>query len=296
MNDRIETTTRSAIASRRNWLHFLFSGAVLLGSLAYYQTMQAEALRHEVALLQRDNTALRASLSKSDGALKKALVEFHSELDRVHATLISVRAETGQGLASAQVVAVHHADALMRQLEKKRRQEEELQRQLRAELNRVKESTAETSTRLNGISNDVGSVRSEVESVRSVAREASSNAEQTRGNLGMKIATNADEIQMLRELGDRNVFEFDLAKSDGVQRVGDIELMVDKTDTRHNSFTVEILAADQRFEKRDRNVNEPVQFYVPGKGSQPYELVVNEVGKNTIRGYLSTPKVTLSRK
>jgi len=295
VSDTNESTTKPALAGRSNWIHFLFSGVILLGSMAFYETTQAEALRHEVAQLRRENSALRTNLSKSDRSLQQSLAAFHEELDRFQAELAGARAETGESLATAQAAAVRHADALVSKLEKKRRQEETQQRQLSAELNRVAQSTAETSMRLNGISSDVGSVRSEVESARSVAMQATANLQQTRGDLGMiggLVATNSDEIQMLRDLGDRNVYEFTLAKSNGMQRIGDIQVALDKTDTKHNLFTVEILAADQRVEKRDKNINEPVQFYVPGKGGQPYELVINEVSRNTVKGYLATPKLT----
>jgi chromosome segregation ATPase len=271
---------------------------ILLGSLAYYQSSQAEILRGEVAQLRTDNKLLRTNLAKSDSALQKALADFHKELGQVHEELVHASAQTGENLAMAQASAARHADALVGKLETKHRQQEEQQRQLTAELNRVKESTDETSTRLNGISSDVGRVKSEVESVSSVARQASSNLQQARGDLGMMsglIATNAEEIQMLRDLGDRNVYEFTMTKSDGMHRVGDIQVVLSRTDAKRNLFTVEILAADQRVEKRDKTINEPVQFYVPGKGSQPYELVVNEVGKNTVKGYLAAPKVSFAR-
>lgn len=293
-----ENTIIGSLATRRNWMHFLFSGIVLLGSLAYYQSSQAEMLRAEVAQLRNDNKILRTNLSKSDHALQQALAEFHKELDQFHVELVTAHEQTGESVAIAQASAVRHAEALVGKLEKKHRQQEEQQRQLSAELNSVKESTEETSTRLNGISSDVGQVKNEVEMVGSVARQASSNLQQTRGDMGMLsglIATNADEIQMLRDLGDRNVYEFTVAKSDGMYRVGDIQMVLAKTDAKRNLFTVEILAADQRVEKRDKTVNEPVQFYVPGKGTQPYELVVNEIGKNTVKGYLATPKVSMAR-
>jgi hypothetical protein len=293
-----ETTARTTIATRANWVHFLFSGVILLGSMAYYQSTQAEALRREVAQLQSESSVLRTSLAKSNHSLQQSLVDFHQELGQFHTELAHAHAETGEGLAIAQAAATRHADALVGKLERKRRQQEEQQLQLTAELNKVRESTDETSTRLNGISSDVGRVKSEVESVRSVARQANSNLQQTHGDLGMMsglIATNAEEIQMLRDLGDRNVFEFSLMKSGGMQRVGDIQITLGRTDAKRNRFTLEILAADQRVEKRDKSINEPVQFYVPGKSGQPYELVVNEVGKDTVKGYLATPRVTIAR-
>jgi len=291
-------TGSTASRIRGNWVHFLFSGVILLGSMAYYQTTQAEALRHEVDSLHRDNSTLRLSLLKSNRDLQQALAELHNELAGVHAKIENAHNETGASLAQAQAAATRHADVLVSQLEKKRRQLEEHEKQLSAELNRIRQSTDETSSRLNFISRDVGNVKNEVESVKSVEQQARANLQATRGDVGMiggLVATNSEEIQMLRDLGDRNIYEFALSKSGGPQRVGDIQVTVEKTDAKKNTFTVEIVAADQKVEKRDKNINEPVQFYVPGKGSQPYEFVVNEVGKNTLRGYLATPKVTYSR-
>jgi DNA repair exonuclease SbcCD ATPase subunit len=294
----LEGTLKTTSASRANWIHFLFSGIVLLGSITWFEASQAGVLRREVAQLRRDNSALRASLSNSDQELQQTLASFQKEIEQFHAELATTRAQTDQSLTAAEEAAVRHADALVSKLDKSRRQQEAQQRQLSAELIKVKQSTAETSTRLNGISSDVGTVQREVESVGSEARQANANLQQARGDMGMMsglIATNGDEIQMLRDLGDRNVYEFTLEKSTGMQRIGDIQVVLDKTDAKHNRFTVEILAADQRVEKRDKNVNEPVQFYVPGKGGQPYELVVNEVGKSSVKGYLATPIATIAR-
>jgi chromosome segregation ATPase len=280
--------------NRSTWVHFLFSGFVLLLSIVFYQSSQAETLRRQLMQIQHDNLALKSSLTKSDHSLQEALADFHRELHQFHEELASASAETDE----AQEAAVRRADALIGRLEKKHSQQEEMQRQLRAELNKVKQSTAETSTQLSGISNVVGSVKSEVELVRSDARQANSGLRETRGDLGNisgMIATNAAEIQTLRERGDRNVYEFTLEKSGGMQRVGDVQIELDKTDAKRNRFTVEIQAADQRVERRDRAINEPVQFYVPGKGGLAYELVVNEVGKNSVKGYLAAPKVTMAR-
>ena len=66
------------------------------------------------------------------------------------------------------------------------------------------------------------------------------------------------------------------------------------TSEQGHRFTIELLADDKRVEKKDKNLNEPVQFYV-SKARQPYEIVVNEVKKDQIVGYLATPKVQTSR-
>jgi len=67
-----------------------------------------------------------------------------------------------------------------------------------------------------------------------------------------------------------------------------------KADAKRNRFTLAVLADDKRVEKKDRTINEPVQFYT-SKAPQPYELVINQVTKTGIVGYLSTPKDTSSR-
>jgi len=63
-----------------------------------------------------------------------------------------------------------------------------------------------------------------------------------------------------------------------------------KTDAKRSKFTLDVYADDKTYDKKDRNVNEPLQFYA-GKDPALYEVVVNSIGdKNTIKGYLSTPK------
>jgi hypothetical protein len=103
------------------------------------------------------------------------------------------------------------------------------------------------------------------------------------------IATNAQELQALRRLGERNYIEIKLGKTKVPQRVGDITLKLKSTDTKKNKYTVEVNADDKLTEKKDKNVNEPIQFYT-SKAKQPYEIVINQVQKDMIVGYLSTPK------
>jgi hypothetical protein len=108
------------------------------------------------------------------------------------------------------------------------------------------------------------------------------------------IATNAQELQALRRLGERNYIEIKLGKTKDRQRIGDITLLLKKTDPKKNKYTVEVMADDKLTEKKDKNVNEPVQFYT-SKARQPYEIVINQVQKDMIVGYLSTPKVEATR-
>jgi hypothetical protein len=100
---------------------------------------------------------------------------------------------------------------------------------------------------------------------------------------------------MLRKLGDRTISEFTLSRSDGMVKVGDIQLRLVRTVPKHNLYSLLVNADDKIIEKHNKNTNEPVQFYVTSKAHQPYEIVVNEVSKQTVKGYLAAPKVQTAR-
>ena len=108
------------------------------------------------------------------------------------------------------------------------------------------------------------------------------------------VATNAKELAALKALGQRDYFEFDLAKTQEPQKIGDLRIVLKKTDPKHSRYTVAVLTDDKMVEKKDRTVNEPVQLYL-SDSLQPYEIVINEVKKDKVSGYLVTPKVKLAR-
>ena len=88
--------------------------------------------------------------------------------------------------------------------------------------------------------------------------------------------------------------EFTLAKGKTPQKVGDVSILLKKSDAKSNRYTIDLIADDKRVEKKDKTVNEPVQFLL-SKATQPYELVVNDVKKDSIKGYLAAPKVITQR-
>jgi hypothetical protein len=113
-----------------------------------------------------------------------------------------------------------------------------------------------------------------------------------KGDMGMQsglIARNHDELELLKHKGDRNYYEFTLNKGEK-KPVGTVTLELKKTDAKKNKLTLNIYSDDKKFEKKDKNVNEPLQFY-SGKTPMLFELVVNSINsKNQITGYLATPK------
>jgi hypothetical protein len=193
------------------------------------------------------------------------------------------------------------------------KQSEELSRKLHEQNEQVSGEIAQikdtTNSKFTEVSTDVNGVKQNVETVKASVATTQANLEKTSseirddmkrmvGDMGVMsglIATNGKDLEALRALGERNYFEFDLSKGSGSKRVGDVTITLKKSDPKRNRFTMEVLADDKRVEKKDKTVNEPVQLYVAGN-MQPYEIVVNQVKKDQIVGYLSTPKVKMARR
>jgi hypothetical protein len=144
----------------------------------------------------------------------------------------------------------------------------------------------------------VGTVKGEVAQTKSTLNSTLNDLKSVRGDLGVQsglIATNAKELAALREMGERNYQEFAFTKSNKPQKIGNILVALKKTDPKRNKYTLEVIADDRKIEKKDKYINEPVQFYVQG-ARLPYEIVVNEVQKDKVVGYLAIPKVVQARR
>ncbi len=198
-------------------------------------------------------------------------------------------------VSSSRAEAQKYADQLARELAAEQKRTEQQLSDVKTE---VKDVSTSANAKIADVSGEVSTVKGQVESTRSELEKTIGNLKKVTGDLGEQsgyIATNTKELAALKRFGERNYFEFNLAKTKTPQKVGnDVTLLLKKTDQKRNKYTVEVFADDKRTEKKDRNINEPVQFYV-AKARQPYELVVNEVGKDTIKGYLATPKDQIAR-
>src|SRR3984893_7426984 len=110
-----------------------------------------------------------------------------------------------------------------------------------------------------------------------------------RSELGTLIARNHEEIDVLRRMGERDYVEFTINGKNKPQKVGAITIELRSVDIKKNKFTVALTVDDNRTEKKDRLVDEPVVFY-PRGSHQAEEFVVNSVAKDKISGYISVPK------
>jgi cell division protein FtsB len=152
----------------------------------------------------------------------------------------------------------------------------------------------ESEEKIGAVATDVTGAKKDIEATRTDLEATKSKLDRATGDMGVMsglIAKNHDDLEELRRRGDRNYYEFAIQKAKTPQRVGPVQIAVNKTDAKKSKYTMTVLVDDKSIEKKDKTAGEPVQFYVKGSARlTPYEIVVFEVAKNQITGYLSTPK------
>jgi hypothetical protein len=136
---------------------------------------------------------------------------------------------------------------------------------------------------------DVNKLNGDVSGVKGDLAATNNNLQMARSEMGTLIARNHDEIDTLRRMGQRDYFEFNVTRKAGAERVGSVQVELKDTNTKKNQYTINVLADDKSFEKKNRSVNEPIFFYTGGSHAA-LELVINKVTKTTASGYLSVPK------
>jgi vacuolar-type H+-ATPase subunit I/STV1 len=136
---------------------------------------------------------------------------------------------------------------------------------------------------------DVSKLNGDVTGVQSDLDATKNSLQMARSEMGTLIARNHDEIDQLRRMGQRDYYEFTITRKAGAEKVGSIQVELKDTNTKKNQYTINVLADDKNFEKKNRSVNEPIFFYTGGSHAA-LELVVNKVTKTSATGYLSVPK------
>jgi hypothetical protein len=136
---------------------------------------------------------------------------------------------------------------------------------------------------------DVNKLNSDVTGVRTDLDATKNNLQMARSEMGTLIARNHDEIDQLRRMGTRDYYEFTVTRKAGAQKVGAVQVELKGANPKKNQFTINVLADDKSFEKKNRSVNEPIFFYTSGSHAA-LELVINKVTKSSASGYLSVPK------
>jgi hypothetical protein len=174
-------------------------------------------------------------------------------------------------------------------------------REARGEQTTARLATAEQQTQgqvtavssaVTDVQTDVGGVKTDVAKTQSDLAATNTQLTSMRGDVNghsTLIARNGDELEILKHQGDRNYYQFTLVKGQK-QQVGTVSLELKRADSKKSRYTVAVYSDDKQYEKKDKSLNEPLQFY-SGKQPMLFEIVVNSVSsRNTVTGYLSSPK------
>lgn len=156
----------------------------------------------------------------------------------------------------------------------------------------ISATQADTATKFGQVLSAINGTRIEVAAAKADLAATKSKLQSAVGDLGVQsglIARNHEEVEELKRLGQRDIFEFALKKEKAPHHVGPIQVLLRKTDTKRYRYTIEVVADDKTIEKKDKTVGEPVQFYVR-RDRAPYEIVVFDLNKDEANGYLSAPK------
>jgi hypothetical protein len=240
-----------------------------------------EIMQNEIETLKENSTAMTATQ-------RKHLDELKEELD--------VKSRQANAAASqAKKEALSYADQQAEKLEAENRRTAasvtESVNKVNSDISSVKQSADAANAKIADVGTDVNGVKSDLASTKTTVQQTIADLKSVRGDLGgtqSLVATNGHELEELIKRGERNIVKFTVTrKTKGYQKVGDISLALKNADPKKNKFSLDVMADDKLVEKKDRNINEPLQFYV---SNSLYELVVNTVGKDTVSGYLSTPK------
>jgi chromosome segregation ATPase len=263
----------------------LAAGAIVALFLASgYLFFQVRDLRaenaHNQEIIQNEIDTIKENSTVMTAAQRKHMDDLKEELDNRSRQL-------SQAASQAKKEALTYADEKAKGLEE---EQQKTAQKLSSSINDVNQKAESVNARVDGVNTDVAGVKTDLNSTKNDLSQTKSNLQKVAGDLSgtnSLVATNGKEIEELRRRGERNIIEFSLKKQKNLQKVGDISLRLEKSDMKKNKFTVVLLADDKTVEKKDRNINEPLQFYV---SRSLYEIVVNTVGKDQITGYLSTPK------
>lgn len=115
------------------------------------------------------------------------------------------------------------------------------------------------------------------------------NLNATAGQLSGTIAKNHAQLVALERLGERKYYEFDMFKGKRFHRVGPIEVSLRRTNAKHQFCKLKLIVNDRTLTKKHIDLYEPVLFYTQENG-QPMQLVINEINRHHMHGYLSVPK------
>jgi len=255
------------------WIAVLF-GVVIAGLavLGYASYSTQSRMSHDLDEQQKQNKVLTAQLDQANGRI----ADLKSQMEITAQRMGLTQSELAQAKSRAESI---------------RKEQQSSDQKLTAQIGQVQKESEE---KIGAVATEVGGAKKDIEATKTDLADTKGKLERSLGDMNVMsglIAHNRDDLEDLKRRGDRNYYEFTLQRSKSAQRVGPVQVSLNKTDPKKAKYTITVVADDKTNEKKDKTSGEPVQFYVKGSSRMaPYEIVVFDVGKNQITGYLATPK------
>ena len=258
-------------ASTPRWIIVVFILAFGLIGYAIYTGNEAKT-KLETDLAQANSKA--AVMAAQIDQTNSRVADLKGQLEVTTQKLGFTQAELAQARTLAQNI---------------KQSQQESDAKLTAQIGQVKQ---DTDTKIGAVATDLTGAKGDISSTKQDLEATKAKLTSTVGDLGVQsglIARNQEELDQLKRQGERNIFELHLTKSKTHTRVGPIQVTLTKTDPKKFKYTMTLIADDKTIEKKDKTADEPVQFYIKG-ATRPYEIVIFDVTKDKINGYLATPK------
>jgi len=224
---------------------------------------EGATLSSQISSLKTDLAGAQEAVGSTNAALKKAAAQMKAEDQKT-------KAELSQAIASK-------ADTT------------QVEAQVQAAKTDAENKIGQVSTEVGGVKTQVTTVKNDLDATRRDLEGTQRQLIDVRDTLKAAVAKNAAELAQLRLKGERDYFEFTIPKKGEQIKVEDIRVTLLKTDPKKGKFNLKVAVDDSSLEKKDRSINEPIQFLV-GQNRVRYEIVINWVQKDKAGGYLSIPK------
>ena len=268
VTNQVEPHQQTGGADHSSILRYVLLGVALvyvLASLYFMYTLKGrlDALDQKQQAMEAAQSELTARIHSTRSELKEALT---TEVGSTKQEIAKRAAELEQEQKSAAA-------------------------QLKAAQSQQGQQIAAVNSEVSGVKTEVGSAKTDIAKTQADLQQTNTKLEHTIGDLGVQsglIAHTSSELDVLKHKGDRNYYEFTLRKGARTP-ISTVSLELKKVDAKKSRFTLNVMADDKTIEKKDRNVGEPLQFYT-GRDHLLYEIVAFSADKNSITGYLSTPK------
>jgi cell division protein FtsB len=259
-------------AGTPRWISVLFGLLIAaFAVLGYVGYSSITRLSQDSAKQQEQNKVLSTQLDQANSRIADLKSQMEVTTDKVGLT----QSELAQAKSRAESI---------------RKEQQASDQRLTTQIGQVQKESTE---KIGAVATEVGGAKKDIEATKTDLEATKGKLERSLGDMNVMsglIARNRDDLEDLKRRGDRNYYEFTLPRAKTPQRVGPVQVVLAKTDPKKSKYTVTVYADDKTIEKKDKTAGEPVQFYVGRTRGAPYEMVVFDVGKNQITGYLSTPK------